>query len=187
MGGWVDFHTQNVDSCEQLSVNLQGSAAEASPRLVSTSTGRPRTRRQTPPHRTRKRTPHTNNQQPHHDHYQSHYQHRCLIHTQSRPAALVGVRPPHPINEHHAPPLWPRLLFCFPALPFGSTGPYRFRAASSHTARFLRETLLHAFNARASFCARVNDFGFTTVLGATGTTLPVPLNVALDGDPKICG
>jgi hypothetical protein len=44
------------------------------------------------------------------------------------------------------------------------------------------------FNARASFCARVNDLGLT----AGGeeddpTTFPTPTNVALAGAPKIDG
>jgi hypothetical protein len=42
-------------------------------------------------------------------------------------------------------------------------------------------------SARESFCARVNDLGFTTVVGAAAGRLPAPENVSLEGSPKLCG
>ena len=63
------------------------------------------------------------------------------------------------------------------------------RDLRSHAARFLFGSFLHAFNAFASFCARVSgfDFDFTAGLDTAGGKFPTPLNVALDGVAKIGG
>jgi hypothetical protein len=52
----------------------------------------------------------------------------------------------------------------------------------------LRGFLRQAFNAAASFCARVFGLDFGATTGAVeGAGLPAPLNVALAGAPKIDG
>jgi hypothetical protein len=51
----------------------------------------------------------------------------------------------------------------------------------------LADFFRHAFSARESFCARVDDLALTVTTPEEPETFPAPENVALAGAPKIGG